>query len=49
MFNHCVYMLLINLFLMPTIKAKIDVIIMSGNKLYAFLSHPEYDKFIMEK
>lgn len=39
MFNHCVYMLLINLFLMPTIKAKTDVIIMSGNKLYAHFYH----------
>ena len=42
-------MLLINLLLMPAMMAKIDALIMLGNKLHAAFSHSECDKFHMEK
>ena len=34
---------------MPAMMAKIDALIMLGNKLHAAFSHSECDKFHMEK
>lgn len=43
------YVLSINLLLMPTIMAKIDAIIILQSKLHAHFYHIQSDNFSMEK